>query len=66
MSDTLDNDKLSPTDQSLIEEIIYLHKQNQEWGTSKIATTIRTNHPEWTLSEKRIKKVIQVLLKFFH
>jgi hypothetical protein len=55
-------DKLSPTDDEVIQAIKPIHKQNPDWGTTKIATAIRTSKTQWTLSEKRIKKLIQVRL----
>jgi hypothetical protein len=60
-----DPSKITPTDEDVIQAILHIHKQNPEWGNTKIAIGIRTNNPQWVVSEKRIKKILQVT-KTFH
>ena len=49
----------APTDQELKEALKQLRAENPSLGTLKIHAQLKTSHPEWSVSEKRVKKILQ-------
>ena len=49
---------LSPPDDALKPILLALRAQNPTLGVAKLHTKLLTQHPEWAVSEKRIKKLL--------
>lgn len=49
---------VSPPDEALRVVLLELRAQNPSLGISKLQTKLLTQHPEWAVSEKRVKKII--------
>jgi hypothetical protein len=50
---------ISPSEDELTKAIIELKKENPELGISKVHNLLTTKHPDWTVSEKRTRKILQ-------
>lgn len=50
---------VSPSEDELTRAIVELKKDNPELGISKIHALLTSKHPEWTVSEKRTRKILQ-------
>lgn len=48
-----------PTDSDLAAALVDLRAKNPSLGTSKLHTALLASRPEWTVSEKRTKKILQ-------
>ena len=48
-----------PTDSDLAAALVDLRAKNPSLGTSKLHTALLVSRPEWTVSEKRTKKILQ-------
>ena len=49
---------VSPPDEALRDILTALRAQNPTLGIAKLHTKLLLEHPDWTVSEKRIKKVL--------
>ncbi|KAF8889109.1 SET domain-containing protein [Infundibulicybe gibba] len=49
----------SPTDQELRDSLTDLKSKNPAFGISKIHGLLLSSHPDWTVSEKRTRKMLQ-------
>jgi hypothetical protein len=52
---------LTPTEQDLSSALTTLRSKNPSLGIPKLHVLLLTSHPEWTVSEKRTRKVLQAL-----
>jgi hypothetical protein len=50
----------SPTDDELLSFIKKLKVDHNDFGIKRITNLIKTSKPIWVVSEKRIKKIMQV------
>ncbi|KAH8824033.1 hypothetical protein DL96DRAFT_1532375 [Flagelloscypha sp. PMI_526] len=50
---------ISPDEASLTQAILDIKAKNSSLGISKIQAQILRDHSEWTVSEKRVKKILQ-------
>jgi hypothetical protein len=51
----------SPSDEALLPVVIHLRDSNASFGAIKLLHELRIQHPEWVISEKRIRKILQSL-----
>lgn len=51
--------KVSPSDDDLRVALLDLKSQNSSLGISKTHTLLLSEHPTWSVSEKRVRKVLQ-------
>lgn len=49
----------SPTEDQLKNVLVALRKDNPTLGIPKLHALLRSNRPEWTISEKRTRKILQ-------
>lgn len=49
----------SPTEDELTLAIVDLKKENPEFGIAKVHSVLMRKHPDWTVSEKRTRKILQ-------
>lgn len=50
---------VSPPEDVLVAAVTDLRTKHPSLGLTKTLTQLKTDHPEWTVSEKRLRKVIQ-------
>lgn len=50
---------ISPSEDELTTAIVELKKENPDLGISKIHNLLITKYPDWTVSEKRTRKILQ-------
>jgi hypothetical protein len=50
---------LAPTDAQLKNALLTLRAEHPSLGVSKIHAMLQAGHPEWTISEKRTRRVMQ-------
>src|SRR5687768_17083683 len=53
-------DKFTPTEEQLLELIQRIKSENPSFGLARISSEVKARKKDWSVSEKRIKKVLQV------
>jgi hypothetical protein len=49
---------LSPTDSEIVAQVAHIRSKDRTLGISKVFAAVKIVHPGWSLSEKRLKKVL--------
>jgi hypothetical protein len=50
---------VSPSEDELTRAIVDLKKENPDLGISKVHALLTSKYPDWTVSEKRARKILQ-------
>ena len=54
-------DQSSPPDDIFLPYVTTLRSQNPSLGVPKLLASLKAGHPEWSVSEKRLRKAVQAL-----